>query len=146
MKQHFLNTFILQTEKERLILYSQLKPNLTFNSLIFSCKSPFDSFSFCASLRNWVTIRTASLRIAALSVLGGLPGSKIEPNSKNLKIIPNLMWELKDREHWMREEKERYHASHSAYPSAIFPGKLWCQLHHMIHASTCKSNCTSWNI
>ena len=57
---------------------------LAFNSLIFSWRLEFDSFSFCVSLRSWFTIRTASTKIAALSVLGGLPGSKMEPSSRNL--------------------------------------------------------------
>lgn len=57
---------------------------LAFNSLIFSCRFKFESFNFWASSRNWVTKRTASTRIADLSVLGGLPGSRSAPNSMNL--------------------------------------------------------------
>jgi hypothetical protein len=38
-------------------------------------------------------MRTASTKIAALSVLGVLPGSKIEPNSINLVDIPNTKCE-----------------------------------------------------
>ena len=52
--------------------------NPTFNSLIFIFKSSFDSFSFWASLCNWVTTQIASLIMAASSVLAGLPGSRIE--------------------------------------------------------------------
>jgi len=63
---------------------SKEKQILTFNSLIFSWRFSFESLSFCASLRSWVTIRTASLKIAALSILG-FPGSKMEPNSRNLQ-------------------------------------------------------------
>lgn len=57
----------------------------TFSSLIFSCKSTFDSLSLSASLRSCIIIRIASLRTDVLSVFGGLPGSKIDPNSKNLR-------------------------------------------------------------
>lgn len=63
---------------------NQNKQRFTFNSLIFSWRLEFESFNFWASPRNWFTIRTASIKIAALSVLGGLPGSNIEPNSTNL--------------------------------------------------------------
>ena len=63
---------------------NEMKKTLTFNSLIFSWRPEFESFNFWASPRNWFTIRTASIKMAALSVLGGLPGSNMEPNSTNL--------------------------------------------------------------
>lgn len=63
------------------------KPKRTFNSLIFSSRFSFDSFNFWASPCNWDNIRTASPNITAFSILGSLPGSRIELNSRNLKIM-----------------------------------------------------------
>lgn len=79
------NTLIIDIGK-----YMKDKLKWTFNSLIFSWRSSFESFNFSASLRKWVTMRTASLKITALSIFGGFPGSKMDPNSKNLIIKPKL--------------------------------------------------------
>ncbi len=57
----------------------------TFNSLIASCNWLFESWSCWASERSCPKIRTASLRMVALSVFGGLPGSKTALNSRNLQ-------------------------------------------------------------
>jgi len=80
--------------------------SMTFNSLIFSWRPWLESFNFCASPRNCVTIRTASTRIAALSVFVGLPGSKMEPNSTNLtmsiilgiRYVPQIHIDIKAKE------------------------------------------------
>lgn len=58
----------------------------TFSSLIVSWSFSFVSLSCCASLLNSAKTRTASLMIIALSDFGGLPGSRTEPNSKNLDV------------------------------------------------------------
>ena len=86
---HFQDTSSFQIENSMLknltiLTIKDPQGSLTFNSLILSRRLEFESFDFWASPRNWVTIRTASIKIAALSVLGALPGSKMEPNSINL--------------------------------------------------------------
>jgi len=59
---------------------------LTLRSLTVSRSWLLVSWSPWASDRSWVKMRTASPRMVALSVLGGLPGSKAELNSRNLQI------------------------------------------------------------
>jgi hypothetical protein len=74
-------------------------------------------------------MRTASTKIAALSVLGVLPGSKIEPNSKNLVDIPNTECESLGEAHreteTKRDAREYESTCHLAYPFATFPYMLW---------------------
>ena len=60
---------------------------ITLSSLIFSSRLPLVSFSCCASERSWITMRVASLRIAALSAFTGFPGSNVDPNSRNLETV-----------------------------------------------------------
>ncbi len=69
----------------------------------------FESWSCWASERSWVKIRTASHRMVALSVLGGLPGSRAALNSRNLQ---NQFKETFRNEHSWRD----YMAAHLGHP------------------------------
>jgi hypothetical protein len=82
-RENSLNGVINYFKKERQSRHFISAP--TFKSLIASRSWSLDSWSPCASVRSWVKIRTASFKIVALSVFGGLPGSNAALNSKNLK-------------------------------------------------------------
>lgn len=122
----------------------------TFNSFIFSCRFSLDSLSFWASSRCWESTRTASLNMTALSVLAGLPGSRIEPNSKNLQtLLESVTWHIrpkieKQKTSWQREtskedERIRY-ACHSIDPFAFSLYMLWNQMNCWILTLGCDRN------